>query len=301
MTTSDQKRAERQTLDLVLAAVGMRPDREPEQGEAPDFTALISGRAIGIEITMYRSGATVEGGHVRRAVETEWDILKRASDDMRRARPEMRDISVGLMFKGAIPPRKQHEAFIQEIIAFVRERDSELTRRSADYWPQTFSAPLMRDHLRTVYLRRDQYAEWYSDITAGYVSRPDASIAAIVAEKSLKEYRPCDELWLAIQCSTRISELVLELDGVADFAGVPSLDPFIFERVFFLAYMGAYEWQRGSGWRRFTGESRAAHGPSFDELKAILADPEWVADPDGKATKVAMDTLREIREGSGDS
>ena len=35
---------------------------------------------------------------------------------------------------------------------------------------------------------------------------------------------------------------------------------------------------------------------SFDEFKAVLNDREWLDDPDAKATKVAEQTLREIRQ-----
>jgi hypothetical protein len=45
----------------------------------------------------------------------------------------------------------------------------------------------------------------------------------------------------------------------------------------------------GGAWLCNTG---ADQGPSFDELKSTLANPEWLNDPDGKATIVAMDCLR---------
>lgn len=36
MTRPDKKLSERRTLDAVLAALGLRPDQEPEAGEAPE-------------------------------------------------------------------------------------------------------------------------------------------------------------------------------------------------------------------------------------------------------------------------
>lgn len=66
MTRAVQKTSERATLDAVLAAVGLRPDQEPVPREAPDFTLSVSGRKIGVEITMYRSG----DGSGRRQVES---------------------------------------------------------------------------------------------------------------------------------------------------------------------------------------------------------------------------------------
>jgi hypothetical protein len=38
MTRATQKKSERRTLNAVLDALGLRPDQEPEEGEAPDFT-----------------------------------------------------------------------------------------------------------------------------------------------------------------------------------------------------------------------------------------------------------------------
>jgi hypothetical protein len=103
-----------------------------------------------------------------------------------------------------------------------------------------------------------------------------------------------------LDCGTRISEMMLDILGVEDFSSVPSLDPFTFSRVFVLAFTGAYEWQRGAGWRKLTGEDIQGSQPSFDELKAVLGDPEWLADPDDKAMKVAAECLREMR-GNGDA
>ena len=296
MTRPNQKDSERRTLNAVLEALGVRPDQEPDQGETPDFTLLLSGRTIGVEITMYRSGATVEDGTGRRQVENEWELLKVASDRFRGDHPDFRDINVGLMFAASVPPRRQHAEFIAEIAAFVRDHATELSSNDLTFWPPSFASPLMRTFLRTLYLRTDRFAEWHSNLAGGYVARPDQAIAAIVAEKSGKRFRPSDELWLAIQCGTRISEMMLDIMGVDDFNSVPSLEPYVFSRVFVLAFTGAYEWQRGVGWRKLAGESAPSQRPSFDELKGVLNDPEWLADPDAKAMKVAAETLREMRQ-----
>jgi hypothetical protein len=295
MTRPNQKDSERRTLDAVLAALGVRADQEPDEGEAPDFTLLLSGRMIGVEITMYRSGATVDDGMGRRQVESEWELLKAASDRFRSDHPELRNINVGLMFAASVPPRKQHAEFIAEIAGFVRDHANELSSGDLTFWPPSFTAPLTRAFLRTLYLRTDRFAEWHSNLAGGYVARPHHTIAAIVAEKSGKRFRPADELWLAIQCGARISEMMLDIMGVEDFSSVPSLDAFVFSRVFVLAYTGAYEWQRGIGWRKLTGENAGVPGPSFDELKGVLSDREWLDDPDAKAVKVVAETLREMR------
>jgi hypothetical protein len=296
MTRPDQKQSERETLHAVLAALGLHPDEEPEEGEAPDFTMPIAGRRIGVEMTMYQSGATVEDGRGRRQVESEWDQLKAAGDAFRRNRPELADVNVGLTFRASVPPRRQHAAFLEEIAAFVRGHASKLNDQDLECWPPSFSTPLMQTYLRTLYLRKDRFAEWYTNLTGGYVAQPDQTIAQIVAKKSAKQFRPVDELWLAIQCSTRISETMLELMGLESFASVPSLESYAFLRVFVLTFTGAYEWKKGEGWRKLTGDSSAAQGPSFDDLKNVLSGSEWLEDPDGKAMRIATECLREKSE-----
>jgi hypothetical protein len=228
MTRPNQKEFERRTLDAVLAALGVRPDQEPEDGETPDLMVVLSGKMIGVEITMYRSGDTVEGGTGRRQVENEWELLKAASAFFCRDKPEFRDVNVGLMFSGPVPPRRQHAAFINEIAAFIRTHAYELSSSDLTFWPHSFTAPMMRSFLRTLYLRKDRYAEWHSNLAAGYVDRPDRTIAAIVAEKSAKHFRPADQVWLVIQCGTRISEMMLDIMVVEDFDSVPSLKPYVF-------------------------------------------------------------------------
>lgn len=293
MTRLNQKEAERRTLNAALAALGLIPDREPAEGETPDFMLLLSGRTIGVEITMYPSGDIVEDGTGRRQVESEWELLKAAADSFRAEHPELRDVNIGLVFAASVPPRRQHAEFIAEIATFVGNHASALSSEDLTFWLPSFSSPLMRKFLRTLFLRSDQYAEWYSSVAFGYVARPGQVIADIVEEKSGKKFRPADEQWLVIQCGARISEMLLDLTGVTDFASVPGLDSSAFSRVIVLANTGAYEWQRGSGWRKLTGEGES-RGPTFDDLQAVLEAPEWLADPGGKAMKVAAQTLRDM-------
>jgi hypothetical protein len=89
MTRKVQKTIERQTLDVVLAALGLCPDQEPEAGETPDFMASLAGRRIGVEVTMYTSTDTVDGDHRRRQVESEWDKLHAAARAFCSMRPEL--------------------------------------------------------------------------------------------------------------------------------------------------------------------------------------------------------------------
>jgi len=75
MTRPNQKEGERRTLNAALAALDLQADREPADGETPDFIVSVAGRTIGVEVTMYRSGDVIEGGTGRRQVENEWELL----------------------------------------------------------------------------------------------------------------------------------------------------------------------------------------------------------------------------------
>jgi hypothetical protein len=220
-------------------------------GETPDFIVSLCGRSIGIEITQYRSGETVGGGPERRQVEAEWQKLLSTSEQVRKARPELYDVNVGLMFNGAVPPRGQHATFIEEVVTFIHSHRSHLTSTNTDYWPPDFSAPLMTQYLQTLCLRIDPHATWYTNLSAGFVALPETSnITQIVAQKSSKQFRPVDELWLVIQSGILISEMLLDIGGVRDYYWLGDLEFSQFERVFVLAFTGAYEWKRGNGWRK---------------------------------------------------
>ena len=147
MTRPEQKSSERQALDAVLAALGLSPDQEPEHGEAPDFTVRVAGRTIGVEVTMYRYGATVDDGTERRSVENEWERLRDAANAFRDQQTDLLDLNVGLMFKGAVPPRRHHAAFLEEVAAFARDHAAEFGSQECEYWPPSFSTPLMQADL----------------------------------------------------------------------------------------------------------------------------------------------------------
>ena len=254
MTREVQKSSERQTLDVVLAALGLRPDQEPEAGETPDFIVSLAGRRIGVEVTMYSSADTVAGGHRRRQVESEWDKLLAAARAYCSTRPELHDINVGLRFSGPVPPRRLHLDFIKEVADFIAAHRHELGSWDVDYWPPIIATPLMVEYLQVLSLRVDRYAVWHSNLTRGFVATPaTCTVADIVAEKDAKNFRPADELWLAIQCSTRISETLLPIVA-NDFDMVPPLDGFRFSRVFVLTFLALLQWKADEGWRKLTGE-----------------------------------------------
>ena len=60
----------------------------------------------------------------------------------------------------------------------------------------------MGAYLQALYLRVALHAEWPSKLTAGFVAMPATStVAEIVAGKSTDNFRPGDELWLALNAA----------------------------------------------------------------------------------------------------
>jgi hypothetical protein len=254
MTRSAQKTLEQRTLDLILARLGVRPDEEPKLGETPDFLVKIGERQIGLEITSYDSGEMI-GSYGRHQVESEGDKFELASKAFRAARPDLASVDATLHFYGSVPPQRQHGDFLHEIGAFIGTHRHELTAKEIDYDVRYFSTPLMRTYLQVLYLRFCPYAEWRTNLDVGFVATAKTSlIPDIVSRKSAKQFRPVDELWIAIRCIGNISSTLLPLN-FSDLESLSaSLAAFRFERVFLETTFGLFQWKRGDGWQVLTGE-----------------------------------------------
>ena len=68
-----------------------------------------------------------------------------------------------------------------------------------------------------------------------------------------------------IQCSYRISETLLAINGVDDFNAVPDLLPALqaspFVKVYVLTATGLFQWSTATGWDEITPADREAAGP----------------------------------------
>jgi hypothetical protein len=244
MTRQSQKNSERRTVDELLSALGLAPDKI-DPTELPDFMLTMDGRTVGVEVTTYQSRTTVgSAGVKRRNVEARWESLQLASREFRTAQPDIRNINVGLMFNNIVPVRGRHQQFMEEITAFIRSQEI----RSGRTRFYKFTSPLMNQYLHTLVLNKNEFAEWYSNINAGWVAGvSDSTLTDIVAEKAALTYRPSDELWLIIQCSYRISEtVILSVDALnaISMRGGP------FSKLYLLALDGVFQWDQLTRWTR---------------------------------------------------
>jgi hypothetical protein len=250
MTRPDQKIEERRQLNALLSILNITPDDIDDKNDKPDFILIYSGQAVGVELTTYRPKTTRPR---RRQIEAEWDVLRHASREFQAAQPDIRNINVRLMFNHVVPRKKEHKNFIEEVAAFIRGRN-EIGSKLTGFPALHFTSPLMKKYLKVLYLRTSEFAEWDSSITAGWVTRPDSTLADIVACKAAKakNYRPTTELWLVIHCSHRISETVL-VDGIDDLNAVDDLINELrngpFSHVYLITNDGEFVWDRSVGWR----------------------------------------------------
>jgi hypothetical protein len=261
MTRSVQKEDEHDSLMSLLADIGIRPDADPEAGETPDFLLSVDGALVGVELTKYQSGKVL-GAVKRRVIEAAWEEFETFASDFRRTHGELKDFNVHFRFKGGVPSRKEHAAFLGEVLVFVSAKQEAIGAEFVEFWIPDFSSILMRRHLKALVVRRRKYGIWESNLSAGFVDRPATRIAAIVGEKAKKNYRISDKLWLAILYSYRLSEMVLPITGIAELDACPELQGNLasspFSSVYVCSPMGLFEWGRkGTGWGR-VGSGRAA-------------------------------------------
>jgi hypothetical protein len=257
MTRQSRKESERRTLDELLSALGIAPDKI-EAGETPDFMLIMDRLTVGVEHTMYRSGTTVGGARVkRRTVEAAWESLQLAFREFRATQPDISNVSVLLIFNDVVPAPGEHQQFMQEVAAFIRSQKISSDRpvlRSYEFADRRkfrsheFASPLMKKYLHTVVLNRSEFAEWNSSVDAGWVPGvTDSALTEIVAEKAARPYRPSNELWLIIQCSHRISETVI-LD--VDDLNAISIQGGPFSKIYLLSIDGVFQWDPLTGWTR---------------------------------------------------
>jgi hypothetical protein len=147
---------------------------------------------------------------------------------------------------------------MEEIAKFVLDHSADLGGKGRAFWSRdfAFASALMARYLRTLHLRCGKYPEWFSNVSGGgWIGAPDGALTDIVAKKAGKQYRTTDELWLAIQCNPRTSEMMMPLEGAADFDCVAGLEDALrasnFSKVFVLTCGGGtFAWSQLLGWRK---------------------------------------------------
>jgi hypothetical protein len=254
MTRPNQKEAEHHTLRLLLSALGMLPNCAMDS-EAPDHIVCLGGQTVGVEVVAYHSGRTVGAtGITRRKVEAEWERFEHSSKKFREQQADLDNVGIVFRFRDVLPNSQERQSFLIEIVDFVRSRQSVFGPEYVVFSRHEFTSPLMLKYLTDIALCVCDRAGWDSNVTAGLLGPLDESIARIVAKKSEKTYRQMPELWLVIQCSHRISETALPINGVDEFRRSANLQASLrngsFSRVYVLTPMGLFQWDKVGAWQK---------------------------------------------------
>jgi len=133
----------------------------------------------------------------------------------------------------------------------------------------------------------------------------EAFARAIARKSTHSQSWEFDEVWLLITAgipqhgrvvSTMVFTPWVSVDAL-DSATLPALGRSGYARAFFLPILSVedalYEWRRNGQWQKSVAPSRPEdRGLSMDE---VLRDPEWLADPHGKALREAARAVEELR------
>lgn len=250
MTRSSQKADEREVVERLLSAIGIKAEIDDKR-EKPDIALKMPKQTIGIEVTIYASGKASK----RRTIEAAWECFKSASVSFLKEHHDLKDIWIIFWFKRELPHQREYQKFLLEIKDFIISRQSELGHDFRVYSGHEFTTPLMAKYLRDIAANIHEDADWDSNKTSGFIECPAPTISDIVAKKSAlaESYSKMDEMWLLIASSGRPSEMILPVHGVREFDNNTALrrelESSSFSKVYVFTSMGLFEWRRLGGWR----------------------------------------------------
>jgi hypothetical protein len=165
-----QKAAERGIAEQYLAVRAIRGGLLLPGSEPPDFVLELGNERIGLEVTEYHDPTPTPSGHTRRVVEAEWEALREVVVAYREQHPELDDLSVILTFPMlAVPPRRDHQAFVAAVSALVTANRDRISERWTDLLVAGDQPPVLRNFLSRIAVRRARsYLEWdWNHMVAG--------------------------------------------------------------------------------------------------------------------------------------
>jgi len=149
-------------------------------------------------------------------------------------------------------------------------------------------------------------AEILCRLGANDVDKLVAAIQRTTARKTRQTFEPFDEVWLLIcagvpELEAVVATFVMSLwidAGALNNATVEDLSRSKYSRAFFYPILSVeralYQWEKSGQWKKLVqSDPSDMQGPSFQE---VINDPEWLADPRGKALREAEKALQEFRE-----
>ncbi len=177
-------------------------------GESPDCSIELKGEKIGVEITEFHSHTKGSKGHMRRAIEEEWDRLQKLIMSDVNKHNELQETYGWLRFKELnLPTRREYKDFIDELILFSLEMlRSNKKEASPSNKYKTLVYYLAEIHVEKV----NCYITWDWNYTAGSVGLSEKELIDTVKGKLEKvsnyKLKPFDKLWLVIVSGFQISQ-----------------------------------------------------------------------------------------------
>lgn len=208
VTRKTQKDLERFYLESFLDVGGMVTNGIHE-GEPPDFLIEMDGVSVGVEVTEHDSSAKGARGLPRRAVEEEWKHLVTLLREMRKEYPDLDKVSGWLCFWALdVPPRREHRAFLRELLDFTVSQRNEITRKRSRFSDFGAECPRLRQYLREVHLTEVEcYITWDCNHSAANVGVSESELLVTVGPKLGESFADsASEHWLLVVSGNELSQ-----------------------------------------------------------------------------------------------
>jgi len=253
-TIVDKKKArERSILEFYLKLVGLAGDIQAR--ERPDFVVIAGAESIGVEITEYHQPRYPGSVFPRKVVEAEWERLRAAVVEYRKATSALDELSVLLSFvELAIPPSRQHLEFIEAVHAEIEGVRADLSERRTSIRIGAKHPPILRQYLSRIEVRMvGCYMEWdWNHMVAGVGTSDDELVGILQPKLGLKRPAGVNELHLVMagdgpSGASYIGFLSREWLNTWDNLN-SALDQSDYDFVAILNYEEGCRWQRSRGW-----------------------------------------------------
>lgn len=254
-----QENEERIYLEHFLKLLGVPYVNIQRGSDPPDFLLTLEDQTvIAIEVTEFHSSALGARNMPRRVIEEEWKILQGAITRQREKHPNLNSVSCLLNFrKLLVPPRREHELFVNELITFIESRVPKLSNNKlTSYDLPSDEYFLLQRYLKKIFLTDSKchYISWNWTDSASFVGLNEHEFFRVVKSKIQAFQLPnIKETWVLVVSGVELSQS-MGLPHVSEFSNFRSVNEQLqksrIDKLFVYLYCfdQIFEWQHKSGW-----------------------------------------------------